>query len=105
MTFKEREEAFESKYKHDEDLRFRTIARRNKLMGLWVAEQLGLKGEEAAHYARTVVQADMKMPGDDDIIGKIKEDLDKANIDISVHRLHKRLEECFGDAKRQIMNE
>lgn len=105
MTFKDREEAFESKFKHDEDLRFRTIARRNKLLGLWVAEQLGLTGEEANHYARTVVQADMQMPGDDDVIGKIKGDLDDAGVDISEHRLRKRLDEAFQEAKQQIMQE
>lgn len=105
MNFKEREEAFESKYKHDEDLRFRTIARRNKLFGLWVAEQLGLKDDDAQHYARTVVQADMKMPGDQDVIDKVKADLDEANVDLSEHRLQKRLEECFDEAKRQMMTE
>lgn len=105
MSFKEREEAFESKFKHDEDLRFRTIARRNKLFGLWVAEQLGLKGDDAQHYARTVVQADMKMPGDQDVIEKVKADVDEGGLEISEHRLQKRLDECFDEAKRQIMNE
>lgn len=105
MTFKEREEAFESKYRHDEDLRFRTIARRNKLFGLWVAEQLGLKGQDADHYARTVVQADMKMPGDADVIEKVQKDLSEAGHDFSDHRLQRRLDETFEEAKRQIMNE
>lgn len=105
-SFKDREEAFENKYKHDEDLRFRTIARRNKLFGLWAAEQLGLTGDEAQHYARTVVQADMQMPGDEDVIGKVKADLDDAGIeDMSEHRLHKRLGECFEEAKQQVMTE
>lgn len=105
MTFKDREEAFESKYRHDEDLRFRTIARRNKLFGLWVAELLGLKGQDADHYARTVVQADMKMPGDSDVIEKVQKDLSEAGQDFSNHRLQRRLEESFEEAKRQIMNE
>jgi hypothetical protein len=105
-SFKDREEAFENKYKHDEDLRFKTIARRNKLFGLWVAEQLGLKGEEAQQYARSVVKADMQMPGDQDVIDKVKKDVDEAGLsDLSEHRLHKRLGECFEDAKQQVMEE
>ena len=104
-SFKDREEAFENKYKHDEDLRFKTIARRNKLFGLWVAEQLGLQGEEAQQYARSVVKADMQMPGDQDVIDKVKKDVDDAGLDYSEHRLHKRLGECFEDAKQQVMEE
>jgi hypothetical protein len=104
-SFKDREEAFENKYKHDEDLRFKTIARRNKLFGLWVAEQLGLTGEEAQQYARSVVKADMQMPGDQDVIDKVKKDVDDAGLDFSEHRLHKRLGECFEEAKQQVMEE
>lgn len=105
MTFKDREEAFESKYKHDEDIRFRTIARRNKLLGFWIAEQLGLKGKDAEHYARTVVQADLKMPGDQDVLDKIQADLNDAGVQLSEHRVQKRLEECFAEAKREMMHE
>ncbi len=105
-SFKDREEAFESKYKHDEELRFKTIARRNKIFGLWVAEQLGLAGGDAQQYAREVVHADMQLPGDEDVIGKVKTDLDEAGIEgMSEHRLHKRLGECFEEAKQQIMTE
>ena len=103
MSFKEREEAFEAKYTHDEDLRFRTIARRNKLFGLWVAEQLGLSGEDANHYARTVVQADLQMPGDQDVFDKVLADLRNAGATLSQHRLEKRLQECFDQAKREML--
>jgi hypothetical protein len=105
MSFQDREEAFESKYKHDEDLRFRTMARRDKLFGLWVAEQLGLSADEAQHYARTVIQANMRAPGDDDVMEKVRGDLKTKNVDVSEHRLQKRLEECFEEAKQQIMKE
>ncbi len=105
MTFKDREEAFENKYKHDEDIRFRTHARRNKLFGLWVAEQMNLGQDDAQHYARTVVQADIKMPGDDDVIAKVQKDLDSAGVKLSEHRLRKRLDECFEEAKQQIIHE
>ena len=105
MSFKDREEAYESKYKHDEDVRFRTHARRNKIFGLWVAEQMGLGDDDAQHYARTVVQSDVKIPGDEDVIAKVKNDLDAAGIDVSEHRLRKRLDECFEEAKQQVMKE
>jgi len=105
-SFKDREEAFESKYKHDEEVRFKTIARRNKLFGLWAAQQLGLAGGDAQQYAREVVQADMKMPGDADVIEKVKTDLDGAGLEgMSEHRLYKRLGECFEEAKQQVMQE
>lgn len=105
MTFEDREEAFENKFKHDKLLQYRAVARRNMLMGLWVAEQLGLKGEEAQHYARVIVQTDLKMPGDEDVLARIRADLEAAGIEISDHRLHKRLHEFFAEAKHQIMTE
>lgn len=78
--FTSRREAFESKFAHDEALRFKAIARRNKLLGLWVAEQLGKSGAEAETYADTVVIADFEEPGDDDIIRKVLSDLDAAGV-------------------------
>lgn len=105
MSFKEREEAFESKYKHDEELRFRTIARRDKLFGLWVADQLGLSGDDAQTYARAVIQANLKEPGDEDILAKVRADLDEAGVDLSDHRLRKRLDQAFEEAKQQLMKE
>ncbi len=105
MSFKEREEAFESKFKHDEDMRFRATARRDRLFGLWVAEQLGLKGDEAEHYARSVIQVNMKAAGDDDVFEKVEADLQESGVEISRHRLQKRLDECFSQAKQQLMSE
>ena len=65
-TFDRREEGFEKKFAHDEELRFKAMARRNRLLGEWAAEKLGLSGDEAAAYAKTVVMADFEEPGDED---------------------------------------
>jgi len=78
--FTSRRETFESKFARDEALRFKTIARRNKLFGLWVARQLGKSEADVEAYANTVVVADFDEPGDDDVIRKVAVDLDKAGV-------------------------
>jgi hypothetical protein len=75
-TFDKREEGFEKKFAHDEELRFKATARRNKMLGLWAAEKLGLAGAEAEAYAREVVLADFEEPGDGDVFRKVRGDLD-----------------------------
>jgi len=74
-SFDDREKAFENKYAHDQEMQFRAEARRNKLMGLWVAELLGITGEEAAEYARAVVKADFEEAGHEDVMRKVLGDL------------------------------
>ena len=66
-TFDKRQEGFEAKFAHDEELKFKATARRNKLLGLWAAEKLGLSGVEAEAYAMSVVKADFQEPGDEDV--------------------------------------
>ncbi|WP_204349931.1 DUF1476 domain-containing protein, partial [Serratia marcescens] len=79
----DRENAFESKYAHDAEVRFRAEARRNKLIGLWAAEKLGKTGEEAEAYALEVIKADFQEAGDDDVFRKIRADFDAAGVDKS----------------------
>ena len=67
-TFNDREKGFENKFKHDQEATFKATARRNKLLGLWVAKELGLSGAAAEDYAKSVVVADMEKPGDDDVV-------------------------------------
>lgn len=74
-TFDDRETAFENKFAHDEELRFKALARRDRLVGLWAAETLGKTGEEADAYARAVVKADLAHPGDEDVFDKLRADL------------------------------
>ena len=75
-TFDKREEGFEKKFAHDEELRFKANARRNKLLGLWAAEKLGISGDAANAYAKEVVMADFEESGDDDVFRKVRKDLD-----------------------------
>ena len=75
-TFDKREEGFEKKFAHDEELRFKANARRNKMLGLWAAEKLGLSGDAANVYAKEVVMADFEEAGDDDVFKKVAKDLD-----------------------------
>ena len=75
-SFDDRQKGFENKYAHDQELQFKAQARRNKLLGLWAAEKMGLTGEAANDYAKTVVRADFDEPGDEDVFRKIRKDLD-----------------------------
>ncbi len=104
-TFDKREKVFEDKYKHDQDLQFRVEVRRNKLLGLWVADLLGLSGADAEAYAKEVVKADFEEPGDADVIRKIQSDAAPKNLDLSEHRIRKKMDEMTVIAKEQIMTE
>ncbi len=104
-TFDKREKVFEDKYKHDQDLQFRVEVLRNKLLGLWVAELLGLSGADAEAYAKEVVKADFEEPGVADVIRKIQGDAAPKNLDLSEHRIRKKMDELTAVAKEQIMTE
>ena len=82
-TFDKREEGFEKKFAHDEELRFKASARRNKLLGLWAAEKLGISGDAANAYAKDVVMADFEEAGDDDVFKKVRKDLDAKGVALS----------------------
>lgn len=101
-TFDDREKAYERKFAQDEELRFRATARRNKLFGLWAAEKLGLSGAEADEYAKSVVKADFAQPGDDDVLGKVRADLETKGVGQSAHQLERTLMEKMEEAVRQI---
>ena len=71
-SFEDREKGFERKFAHDEELRFRATARRNKLLGLWAAGEMGIAGDAAQAYAREVIKADLEQPGEEDVFRKIR---------------------------------
>ena len=85
-NFEEREKGFERKFAHDEELKFRATARRNRLLGLWAAEQMGLTGDDAQAYAREVVKADLAEPGEEDVFRKIRADFDATGVGQSDHQ-------------------
>jgi hypothetical protein len=101
-NFDERKDSFEKKFAHDEALRFKAGARRNKLLGLWAAELLGLDGDKAEEYAKSVVKADFQEAGDEDVFRKIKADFAAAKIDQSDHQIRRHMEEYMAEAIRQI---
>ena len=101
--FDKRREGFESKFAHDEDLRFRATARRDKLLGLWAAEKLGLSGSAADDYAKDVVKAEFEEPGDHDIFRKIRRDFDAKSIAISDHQIRREMDELMAIAMEQIV--
>ena len=99
-AFDDRRKAFESKFAHDEEMRFRILARRGKLIGLWAAGKLGKEGAAADEYAKTVLLSDLEIPGDDDIIAKLAGDL--AGLDVGVNDIKAMLAEKLAEAETQI---
>jgi len=96
-TFDKREEAFEQQFAHDEELKFKATARRNKLLGLWAAEKLGLTGAEAETYAKSVVMADLDA-ADHDVVHKIRKDFDAKGVAQSDHQISRTMDELMAMA-------
>lgn len=101
-TFDRRKDAYESKFAHDEELRFKAEARRNKLLGLWAAEKLGLAGDKATEYASDVVVSDFDEPGDEDVYRKVRADFDEAGVAVSDQDLREKMVNLMGEAIQQI---
>ena len=101
-TFDEREEAFERQFAHDEDLKFKAEARRNKLLGLWVADKLGKTGPEADAYAKAVVAADFEEPGHADVLRKVLGDLSVKGIALTESDIRVKMSELLGIAVAQV---
>lgn len=101
-SFEDREKSFERKFALDEELRFRSTARRNKLLGLWAAEKMGLSGDDAQAYAREVVKADLEEPGDEDVFRKIRTGFDEKSVDQSDHQIRRAMMDLLAEAVRQI---
>ena len=105
-TFDERERGEEGNFQHEQELGFKIRNRRNKLFGLWIAQDhLGLSGEAASSYAKDVVMADFEVPGDSDMMGKVRADLAKAGREVPDHMLQKHLEQFQAQARQQVMSE
>jgi hypothetical protein len=102
-TFDDRERAFETKYAHDEEMKFRLAARRNKLLGLWAAGLMGLSEVEADAYAKDVVRADFEEAGDEDVIRKLLGDLTSAGVEMDEGRIREALADRTIEAKRQLV--
>ena len=104
-TFQDRERAEEAKFAHDEEMLFRIHARRNRLVGQWAAERMGLSTVEAEAYAKSVVQADFEESGDEDVIRKLLGDLIAAGVDASEGEVRAALDAKHVEARRALMGE
>lgn len=100
--FDDRKKAQESKFAHDQELAFKANARRNKLLGLWAAEKMGISGAEADAYAAEVVKSDFAAAGDEDVFAKVKTDLDAKGVSVSDHQLRREMDDLMKTAIEQI---
>ncbi|WP_018701203.1 DUF1476 domain-containing protein [Amorphus coralli] len=101
-TFESRKDAHEGKFAHDEELRFKATARRNKLLGLWAAEKLGYADAKAEDYAKEVVRADFDEPGEEDVFRKVRSDFDANGVEQTDHQIRRTMEELMAVAVGQI---
>ena len=101
--FDDRERAFESKFAHDEEMKFRITARRNRLLGEWAARQMGLSEVETESYAKDVVRSDFEEAGEHDVIRKVLGDLTSAGVDCDEQTVQDALRNKEIEARRQII--
>ncbi|MCH9050891.1 MAG: DUF1476 domain-containing protein [Proteobacteria bacterium] len=103
--FDEREKGFEAKYRLDQEARFKISARRNKLLGLWAAERMGMSGASAEEYAKEVVVADFDKPGDADVLEKVLDDFTEKGLGITDTQVREQMDKLTETARQQIMKE
>ena len=101
-TFDKREEGFEAKFAHDEELKFKAEARRNRLLGLWVAEKLGLSGDAATAYSKEVVAADFEEAGDQDVQNKVVKDFAAKGVAVTSAEVRVKMDELMAAAVAQV---
>jgi hypothetical protein len=101
-TFDKREEGFEKQFAHDEDLKFKAMARRNKLLGLWAAQKMGLAGADADAYAKEVVMSDFEEAGDHDVFRKVRKDFDAKGVVQSDDQIRQTMDQLLAQAVAQI---
>ena len=101
-TFDDREKGFESKFALDQAQEFRAMARRNKLLGIWAAEKMGLSPESAEDYAKAVVRADFEQPGEEDVFRKIAGDFEGAGMEIRESEIRRKMDELASVARDQV---
>jgi hypothetical protein len=104
-SFAEREKEFEARFRHDQEFRFKVSARRNRLLGLWAAERLGLLGDGAEAYGKRVVDAQFEPGGDEHVIAKVAADLSARDPTITAARVRFELNHFAEQAKQQLLKE
>ena len=101
-NFDERKDSFEKKFAHDEALKFRAEARRNKLLGQWAAGLLGIEGDKRDEYVKSVIASDFQEAGDGDVLRKVKADFEAAGVGQTDHQIRRHMDEFMAEAIRQI---
>jgi hypothetical protein len=101
-TFDEREKGFEKKFAHDQDLKFKSESRRNKMLAEWAAEKLGMSGDQVEDYVKAVRRADFEEAGDDDVFRKVRKDFDDKGVSISDEELRKTMDDFLAKAVAQV---
>ena len=101
-TFDDREQAFENKFAHDQELEFKAAARRNRMLGLWAASLMGLEGSHSEQYANAVVKSDLEQPGDEDVLRKVWKDLSASGAKVTEGAVRAKMEELLAIARDQI---
>ena len=101
-TFDDREKGFEAKYALDQEQEFKAVARRNKSLGLWAAEKMGLSPESADQYASAVVRADFEQPGEEDVFRKVAGDFKGSGLTVSEGEIRSKMDELMSIAREQI---
>jgi hypothetical protein len=104
-TFDKREKSFEAKYAHDQETVFKIGARRNKLLGQWMAGKLGLDGDDVAAYAKAVVISDFDRPGDEDVFEKVWADVQEKGLSVTEEEVRKQMQDLMETAREQITTE
>jgi len=104
-TLADREKQFEARFKHDQESKFKATARRNRLLGLWAAQRLGLLGDAAEEYAKRVVDSQFEPGGDEHVVNKVADDLGAKDPTLTPARIRFELEHFAEQAKRQLMKE
>ncbi len=100
--FNKREKGYEEKHRLDQETAFKVQARRNKLLGLWAAEHIGLEGVEADAYAKDVVVSDFDRPGDEDVLEKVAADFESQGVSVSSEQIRDKMESLIPEARNQI---
>jgi len=102
-TFDDRERAFEAQYARDQEMQFKIVARRNRLLGQWAAKKMGLTEAESDAYARDVIRADFEAAGDEDVIRKLLGDLTSAGIEVDESAIRQALQHKTVEARRHFI--
>jgi hypothetical protein len=104
-TFDDRERGFESKFAHDQELEFKATARRNRLLGIWAGEKMGLAAEHLEDYAKAVVRSDFEQPGDEDVLRKVLQDFGASGVTASEGEIRRKMDELLAQAREQLKTE